>query len=251
MRCSRRNFVELCYGLTAEDEQAFEELWRHLGLSVDWSLTYTTIDDQSRRVEPAGVPAQPGPGRGLPGRGPDAVGRPLPDGGGPGRAGGPRAARAPTTASRSRRDGGEPVVIDTTRPELIPACVALVAHPDDERYQPLFETEVRTPLFGVEVPVQGPPPGRPREGLRHRHDLHLRRHHRRDLVAGAGPARAGRRRSERPAARRRPATSSPTRPPTSTAELAGKTLFSAKERIVELLGEAGALAASPARSPTR
>ena len=45
------------------------------------------------------------------------------------------------------------VEIETTRPELLPACVALVAHPDDERYPPLFGTEVHTPLFGVEVPV--------------------------------------------------------------------------------------------------
>ena len=48
-------------------------------------------------------------------------------------------------------DGG--VDIETTRPELLPACVALVAHPDDERYRPLFGTEVTTPLFGVRVPV--------------------------------------------------------------------------------------------------
>jgi valyl-tRNA synthetase len=46
------------------------------------------------------------------------------------------------------------VEIDTTRPELIPACVALVAHPDDERYKPLFGTEVLTPLFNVPVPVK-------------------------------------------------------------------------------------------------
>ena len=45
------------------------------------------------------------------------------------------------------------VEIETTRPELLPACVALVAHPDDARYQPLFGTEVVTPLFGVRVPV--------------------------------------------------------------------------------------------------
>ena len=45
------------------------------------------------------------------------------------------------------------VYIETTRPELIPACVALIAHPDDERYQGLFGKTVRTPLFGVEVPV--------------------------------------------------------------------------------------------------
>ncbi|MFX6182704.1 valine--tRNA ligase, partial [Acinetobacter baumannii] len=45
------------------------------------------------------------------------------------------------------------VFIETTRPELLAACVALVANPDDERYQPLFGTTVRTPLFDVEVPV--------------------------------------------------------------------------------------------------
>ncbi|MEP6480189.1 MAG: valine--tRNA ligase, partial [Rhodoglobus sp.] len=49
-------------------------------------------------------------------------------------------------------DGGT-VEIETTRPELLPACVALVAHPDDERYQALFGTTVTTPIFGVEVPV--------------------------------------------------------------------------------------------------
>src|SRR5690606_23309315 len=47
---SRRNFIELCHGLTAEDEKAFEDLWRALGLSVDWSMTYATIDDHCQRV---------------------------------------------------------------------------------------------------------------------------------------------------------------------------------------------------------
>ncbi len=45
------------------------------------------------------------------------------------------------------------MTISTTRPELLAACVALVAHPDDERYQPLFGTTVTTPVFGVEVPI--------------------------------------------------------------------------------------------------
>jgi valyl-tRNA synthetase len=53
----------------------------------------------------------------------------------------------------ARPDGGF-VAIDTTRPELIPACVALVAHPDDERYRPIFGSEVVTPLFGAHVPVR-------------------------------------------------------------------------------------------------
>src|SRR5262249_58918081 len=50
--------------------------------------------------------------------------------------------------------GGASVEIETTRPELIPACVALVAHPDDARYQPLFGRAVETPLFGARVPVK-------------------------------------------------------------------------------------------------
>lgn len=50
MPISRRNFIELCEKLTLEDEQQFEDLWRALGLSVDWSLTYRTIDDNSQRV---------------------------------------------------------------------------------------------------------------------------------------------------------------------------------------------------------
>src|SRR5579864_7199983 len=47
---SRPNFVELCQWLSFEDERAFEELWRTLGLSVDWTRTYTTIGEQARRA---------------------------------------------------------------------------------------------------------------------------------------------------------------------------------------------------------
>ena len=87
--CSRPNFVELCLRLTAEDEQVFEDLWRRIGLSVDWSLTYTTIGPRRPAGEPACLPPEPGAGRGLRRRVAHAVGRHVPDGGGPGRAGGP------------------------------------------------------------------------------------------------------------------------------------------------------------------
>jgi valyl-tRNA synthetase len=63
-----------------------------------------------------------------------------------------------------RVDGAGNVIIDTTRPVLIAACVALVAHPDDERYQPIFGTKVRTPLYGVEVPVVAHPLAQPDKG---------------------------------------------------------------------------------------
>ena len=64
--------------------------------------------------------------------------------------------------ARAGRSGS--VEIETTRPELLPACVALVAHPDDERYKPLFGTEVITPLFGARVPVKAHPLADPEKG---------------------------------------------------------------------------------------
>ena len=103
--------------------------------------------------EPAGVPPQPAPRRGVPAGSADAVGHRRPHGGRPGRDGGPRTAGRVLQAAFHRTDGAGDVEIDTTRPELVAACVALVAHPDDERYQPLFGSTVRTPLYGVEVPI--------------------------------------------------------------------------------------------------
>ncbi len=47
---SRPNFIELCNRLTGEDEKAFEHLWKYLGLSVDWSMTYATIGRRAQRV---------------------------------------------------------------------------------------------------------------------------------------------------------------------------------------------------------
>ena len=173
---------------------------------------YTTIDERSRRRQPAGVPAQPRTAARRTARkrrrcGTSTSARPSPR---------PRwrtaSGRAPTTSSPSTAtDGDGDVEIDTTRPELLAACVALVAHPDDERYQPLFGTTVRTPLYGVEVPVARPRARRARQGHRHRHDLHVRRHHRRHLVARAGPRRCGRSSAATGA-------SSPTPRPTSTAD---------------------------------
>ena len=93
MAVSRPNFVELCLRLTAEDERAFEELWRTLGLSVDWELTYATIGERVPAGLPAGLPAPAGRGPRLPARGAHPVGRRLPHGGLPGRARRPRAPR--------------------------------------------------------------------------------------------------------------------------------------------------------------
>jgi len=150
---SRGNFIALCEQLTAEDEKAFESLWRRLGLSVDWTMQYTTIEPSSRAVAQRAFLHNLARGEAYQAEAPTlwdvtfrtAVAQAeLEDRERPG---------AYHRIAFPRTDGGEPVRIETTRPELLPACVALVAHPDDERYQPLFGTTVRTPLFGVEVPV--------------------------------------------------------------------------------------------------
>jgi valyl-tRNA synthetase len=153
---SRRNFIELCEQLTGTDEKVFEQLWRLLGLSVDWSLTYSTVSRPAQRISQLAFLRNLARGEAYSAEAPSlwdttfqtAVAQAeLEDRDRPGAYHDLRFHRAgPGTTSQD-------VVISTTRPELLPACVALVAHPDDERYQALFGSTVTTPLFGVEVPV--------------------------------------------------------------------------------------------------
>lgn len=150
---SRRNFIELCEALTAEDEKAFEQLWRRLGLSVNWTLTYQTVGARSRAASQRAFLRNLARGEAYPAEAPtlwDTTFR--------------TAVAQAELEDRERpgayhrlafhRPGGGRVVVATTRPELLPACVALVAHPDDERYRELIGTSVTTPVFGVEVPVR-------------------------------------------------------------------------------------------------
>ena len=162
---SRPNFVALCHRLTAEDEQVFEHLWRSLGLSVDWSHTYATISEQAQRVSQRGFLRLARRGEVAQRTAPtlwdvdfrtavaqaELEDREIP--------GAYHRLRFP----RAGHDGA--VDIETTRPELLAACVALVAHPDDDRYRALFGTEVVTPLFGARVrwsPTSWPTPRRGR-----------------------------------------------------------------------------------------
>jgi valyl-tRNA synthetase len=240
---SRKNFIELCEKLTAEDELQFEALWRQLGVSVDWDQTYQTISPASQKVSQQAFLNNLSRGEAYQSMAPtlwDVTFRTA-------------VAQAeledrdqPGAYHRIGFEGPDgKVFIETTRPELIPACVALVAHPDDERYQPLFGKTVKTPLFGVEVPV-----------LAHRLA---------QIDKGSGiamictfgdltdviwwreldlPNRAiigwdGRLLETAPDVINTPDALS------VYAELAGKTVFSAKTRIVELLQESGDMVGEP------
>ncbi|TCU86725.1 valyl-tRNA synthetase [Curtobacterium sp. PhB191] len=238
---SRRNFIALCDQLTVQDEQQFEELFRTLGLSVDWTQSYRTIDDTSRASAQRAFLRNLARGEAYQADAPTlwdvtfrtAVAQAeLEDKEMPG---------AYHGIAFHRTDGGDDVVIQTTRPELLPACVALVAHPDDERFQDLFGTTVRSPLFDVEVPVLA--------------------HHLAQKDKGAGiamvctfgdttdvvwwrelqlPNRAilgfdGRVRSDEPAWIESATGKA------LYAEMAGKTVFSAKKVVVDALTESGEL----------
>ncbi|UBH06163.1 valine--tRNA ligase [Leucobacter sp. Psy1] len=243
---SRRNFIELCERLTVEDERQFEDLWRTLGLSVDWAQTYRTIGPESLRASQLAFVRNVERGEAYQAQAPTlwdvtfrtAVAQAeLEDREQPGAYHQLAFHRTESSAAVGEGD----ILIDTTRPELLAACVALVAHPDDERYQQLFGTTVRTPVFDVEVPVLA--------------------HHLAQQDKGTGiamictfgdvndvvwwrelqlPSRSilgfdGRVVSEAPEA----ITSEAGRE--AYAQLAGKTVFSAKKAMVELLQASGEL----------
>jgi valyl-tRNA synthetase len=246
---SRPNFVELCHGLTAEDEKAFEELWRALGLSVDWTMTYATIDDHCQRVAQRGFLRNLARGEAYQAEAPvlwdvdfrTAVAQAeLEDREKPG-----AYHRISFWRPGADGDGAEPVFIETTRPELIPACVALVAHPDDERYRPLLGTRVRTPLFGVDIEVKAHELADPEKGsgiamictFGDITDVTWWREL--DLPTRSVMGIDGRLVEHAPDA------ISSTEGRRAYAELAGKTVNQARRRIVELLQESGDLHGEP------
>jgi len=234
---SRRNFIELCERLTVEDEKQFEDVWRMLGLSVDWTQTYRTIGDEAQTAAQRAFLRNIERGEAYQADAPTLWDITF------------RTAVAQAELEDKEQPAayhrlafhaadGTDIHIETTRPELLAACVALVAHPDDERYQGLFGSTVTTPLFGVEVPILA--------------------HHLAQKDKGSGiamictfgdvtdvvwwreldlPNRTiigadGRILAEGPEVLSDPARA-------IYAELAGKTVFSAKAKIVELLKESG------------
>src|ERR1043166_9479630 len=160
---SRPNFIELCNRLTQEDEKAFEHLWKTLGLSIDWSMTYATIDKRSQTVSQRAFLHLLKRGVAYQVEAPTlwdvdfrtAVAQAeLED----------RETAGAYHKIKFAKPDGSAVDIETPGPERIPACVALVAHPDDERFRPLFGSDVVTPLFGVRVPIKPHPLADPEKG---------------------------------------------------------------------------------------
>lgn len=153
---SRRNFVELCEKLTAEDEKLFEALWRKLGLSIDWSQTYHTIGEHPQRVAQRAFLRNLARGEAYQKEAPGLWDVTF-----------QTAVAQAELESREypgfyhkvafRFEDGTPIYIETTRPELLAACTSLIANPDDDRYKPYFGQSVYSPLFKVKVPILAHP----------------------------------------------------------------------------------------------
>ncbi|MGH3797282.1 MAG: valine--tRNA ligase [Pseudonocardiaceae bacterium] len=150
---SRPNFVECCAQVTELLEEQYFTLWSALGLSVDWTQSYTTIGKHAIHTSQYAFLELLDKGLIYRTESPTlwdvdfrtAVAQAeLQD----------REIQGAFHRLRFRTQADEsPIYIETTRPELLPACVALVAHPDDERYQHLFGGTALSPLFDVAVPV--------------------------------------------------------------------------------------------------
>jgi valyl-tRNA synthetase len=237
---SRPNFIELCTRVTEEDEKAFEELFRRIGLSVDWTQSYETIGAHARRLAQLSFLDLWEKGHVYNTHAPTmwevddqtAIAQAEMED------------RVVAGAYHHIEFGieGESrgFTIATTRPELLAACVGVTAHPDDARYRDLFGRKALTPLFRVPVPIFASELADPEKGtgilmvctFGDATDLLWWRDQRlalRQLVGRSGrlePVSFG-------------ADPFPSADPEAAnrayAELAGKTVERARERIVELL----------------
>ncbi|MGQ0849769.1 MAG: valine--tRNA ligase [Actinomycetota bacterium] len=160
---SRPNFVELCQQVVPQIEASYHEVWSKVGLSVDWTQTYTTIGPKATRLSQLAFLRLLDRGLCYRTESPTLWDVDM------------RTAVAQAELQDRETSGayyrlafggpgGEPIFVDTTRPELVPACVALVAHPDDQRYQAMFGSHAMTPVFGVKVPIVAHELGDPEKG---------------------------------------------------------------------------------------
>ncbi|MFH1729121.1 MAG: valine--tRNA ligase [Pseudomonadota bacterium] len=150
-KIKRSDFIELCLKETKEGGKTYEKLWRALGLSVDWSLLYSTINEKCRRISQRSFIDLFSKGR-IQRKNDPMIWCP----------------RCQTAIAQAEIETEEKpstlnyinfgdkeneYIIATTRPELIPSCVALFVNPNDERYKDLIGKEVVIPITNHQVKV--------------------------------------------------------------------------------------------------
>jgi valyl-tRNA synthetase len=250
---SRRAFIELCHRVTREDEKAFEALFRRVGLSVDWSQVYATIDDRCRRIAQLSFLDLYEKGHVYTIEAPTMWDVDF-----------QTAVAQAEVEDREKPgafhhlefavEGGGSFTIATTRPELLPACVGVTAHPDDERFRKYFGKRAVTPLFRAPVPIFPSELADPKKGtgilmvctFGDATDVHWWREQKLPLRQILG--RDGRLREVRFGTDEYPSLD-PERANAAYAQLAGKTVSQAQQAIVELLRDPAASAVPGGGAP--
>lgn len=149
-KISRSEFIKLCLEETEKGAETYKKLWTLLGISVDWSKTYSTINDHCRRISQLSFL--------------DLYKKNL-----------VYKAKKPalwcTTCQtaisqadleaeekeselvyiKAKTETGEDLIFATTRPELLPACMGISVHPDDARYKNIIGKKVIMPITGAEI----------------------------------------------------------------------------------------------------
>lgn len=149
---TRSAFIELCLQETVAIEEQFKNLWQQMGLSVDWNACYSTIEERTRKISQASfidlykknyVYRKDEPALYCTACRTSVAQAELDD------------VEKPGTFNTIlfKSDTGEDLTIATTRPELLPSCVALLYNPADTRYQHLKNHSAIVPLFGNSVPI--------------------------------------------------------------------------------------------------
>lgn len=151
-KMNRNDFIEICQSVIKDEEAKFRSLFKRIGLSVDWNQEYQTISLQSRKLSQMSFLDLINKGEIYRAKQPmlwDSVDQTA-------------LAQADIDDKEKsstmneilfRTEAGEVINIMTTRPELLPACVAVFYHPDDVRYKHLHGQFAITPLFGVKIPI--------------------------------------------------------------------------------------------------
>lgn len=167
----RAAFVQACLEISAEVETRFEQFWQRLGMSVDWRQRYSSIDPLARRTSQWSFIDLHRKGRIYREQAPN-----------------PWCIECETAVAQAEMEDVErettfydlqftiedsrlsscgnglkspienrksSIVIATTRPELLPACVAVFVHPDDKRFNGLIGQQALVPLFERPVPILG------------------------------------------------------------------------------------------------
>src|SRR3989344_4859833 len=147
----REEFNKLCLQVSKEYENRFKEFWGNLGLSVDWNLLYSTIDQKVIKLSQRSFIELYKKKREYRKEAPTIWC--------------PECQTAIAQVELEDKElsstfndilfevDGKHIIIATTRPELLSSCVAVFVHPDDERYQYLIGKEAKVPLFNYKVPI--------------------------------------------------------------------------------------------------